>query len=61
MNDHLGFVVKLVVASTAIAYGIKVVGPLLPIPPTNAVALGIVILPTVIVGGILGWNAWFQS
>lgn len=61
MNDQLGFVVKLVVASTAIAYGIKSVGPLLSIPPTDTVALGIVLLPTVIVGGILGWNAWSQS
>ncbi len=54
MSEQAGFVLKLVVASTAIAYGIKQVGPLLHIAPTDGHALFIVLLPTLILGGLLG-------
>jgi hypothetical protein len=36
---------------------IKFAGPFLPIPGTSAVALVIVLFPSLILAGILGWRA----
>ncbi|NJN29105.1 MAG: hypothetical protein HC824_00485 [Synechococcales cyanobacterium RM1_1_8] len=41
----LSFLAKLLVISGAISYGLKFGGPLLSIPATTGVALGIVLLP----------------
>jgi hypothetical protein len=61
MNDQIGFVLKVVVASTAIAYLITLIGPILQIPPTNAIASVMVLLPTVVMAVILGWKARHPS
>jgi hypothetical protein len=57
MDDRIGFVLKVVLASGAIAYGIKYGGPYLPLPHTPAVALALVLLPTLVLAGLLGWKA----
>jgi len=50
------FVLKIIIASAAISWGIKAIGPRLPIPATNAAALAIVLLPAVAVSVFLGWK-----
>ena len=50
------FILKMIVLSAVISVGIKVLGPLLPLPATPAVALILVLGPPVILGGILLWR-----
>ena len=51
-----GFIVKVLAISAAIAILIKFGGPSLVIPATPAIALTIVLLPTVIMAIALGWR-----
>lgn len=57
MNDSLNLVLKVLIASTLISIAIKYGGPFLPIPATSAVALGIVLLPTVIMAIALTYRS----
>lgn len=54
MNTQLGFIVKILLYSTALSYLIKYGGQQLTIEPTNALAIAIVIAPSIIIGLILG-------
>lgn len=56
MDTQAGFVLKVLLFSTALSFLIKYGGRYLPIQPTNAIATIIVILPSVIIGFILGWQ-----
>ena len=58
MLDQLGFVMKVLGVSAAIAIAFKTVAPRLAIPATPAVSLAIVLLPSIIVGAILTWQLW---
>jgi hypothetical protein len=57
MDTKLGFVTKVMVFSAVGALLIKFAGPLLPVTGTSIVALGIVLSPSLILAGILGWRA----
>jgi hypothetical protein len=57
MNTKLGFVTKVMGLSAVGALLIKLGGPLLPVTGTSTVALGIVLSPSLILAGILGWRA----
>lgn len=52
----LGFLLKVFGLSLAIALAIKTLGPQIPISPTVAVSLGIVLLPTVAMAALLIWQ-----
>ena len=54
MNTQVGFVLKVLLLSTALSYLIKYGGQHLPIVPTNTVAIAIVLFPSVAIGLILG-------
>lgn len=56
MNTQIGFIIKILLLSTALSVLIKYGGRYLPIQPTNAIATVIVILPSLIIGLILGWQ-----
>lgn len=62
MNSNLvkflvKFLLKVAIASVAISFAIKYIGPLLPIPANSAIAAIAVLLPPVTLGGILSWRA----
>ncbi|MGF1523368.1 MAG: hypothetical protein ACFBSF_13720 [Leptolyngbyaceae cyanobacterium] len=61
MQTQLGFVIKVIVGSAAIAIVLKTIAPRLAIPATPAVSLAIVLLPTVIMGAILCWQLWVSN
>ncbi|MGB7415024.1 MAG: hypothetical protein WA902_12525 [Thermosynechococcaceae cyanobacterium] len=52
-----GFLAKILVLSAVISVAIKEVGPLLPIPAVSAVALALVLSPTVIMAIALALRA----
>ncbi|MGD1908607.1 MAG: hypothetical protein ACFB0C_21840 [Leptolyngbyaceae cyanobacterium] len=56
--EILGFSLKLLVPSLLLAIAIRAWGPHLPIAATNAVSLVIVLTPSLIMGGILGYRLW---
>lgn len=56
-NSASGFVVKVLIASTAIAWAIKGLGSRLPLPETSAIALTMVLLPTLLMSVALAWRA----
>ncbi len=56
MNTQTGFVIKILLLSTALSVLIKYGGRYIPIQPTNAIAIALVFLPSLIVGSILGWQ-----
>ena len=53
---QLGFISKILIASAILSVAIKYGGRYLPIQPTNATAFTIVIMPSLIIGFILGWQ-----
>lgn len=55
-SNVVKFLLKVMVASALISLGIKYIGPLLPIPPVSAIALMVVLLPPLFLGGILTWR-----
>lgn len=57
MNTKFAFITKVILLSAVGAVLIKFVGPLLPIAGTSAVALSVVLFPSIILAGILGWRA----
>lgn len=59
--EILRFLLKLLVPSLLLAIAIRVWGPHLPIPATNTVSLGMVLTPSIIVGGILGYRLWHSN
>jgi hypothetical protein len=56
MKDSVELILKVLLASALISVGIKSVGPMLPIPGTSAVAIAIVLTPTVVMTLLLGWR-----
>ncbi len=61
MNTNLGFLLKVLLLSALGAVLIKFLGPLLSISGSNAIALTIVLSPTLILGILLSWRASHQS
>lgn len=59
MDNYLGFLLKVFILSLAISLLIKFIGPSLGVPPTNAIALVVVLSPTVIMGILFFWR--FQN
>ena len=56
MNNKIGFIIKIAIASLFLSALIKYGGQTLPIIPTNTIALIIVLLPSIILGTILGFR-----
>ena len=56
MNTQAGFILKILLLSTGLSILIKYGGPLIPIRPTTSLALMIVLLPSLIMGLVLGWQ-----
>ncbi len=56
MNTQVGFVLKILLFSTGLSILIKYGGQLIPIRPTASLALIIVLLPSLIIGLVLGWQ-----
>jgi len=54
MNTQVGFIVKILLYSTALSYLIKYGGQHLTIEPTNVLVIAIVLAPSLIIGLILG-------
>ena len=54
MNTQVGFIVKILIYSIALSYLIKYGGQKLTIEPTNALAIAIVLAPSLVIGLILG-------
>ena len=61
LDSDLGFLLKVFLTSAIAALGIKVLGPLLPLPPTPALAIILVLLPTLGMGMVLLGRAKFQG
>ncbi len=55
-NQTLGFVLKILLLSTALSLSIKYGGQYLPLTPTTTTALIIVLAPSLLIGLILGWR-----
>ncbi|NEQ30386.1 MAG: hypothetical protein F6K04_05215 [Leptolyngbya sp. SIO4C5] len=58
--DKLGFILKVLVASAGLAALIKYVAPALNIPANAFSSLILVLLPTLVMVGLLGWRLWQQ-
>ncbi|WP_346293536.1 hypothetical protein [Sphaerothrix gracilis] len=58
--DKLGFILKVLVASAGLAALIKYVAPALNIPANAFSSLILVLLPTLVMAGLLGWRLWQQ-
>jgi len=58
MTSKVNFVLKIVVLSAVLAAAIKYLGPYLAIPATSAIALTLVLLPTLLMAVALAWRAW---
>ena len=56
MDTQTGFIIKILLFSAALSVLIKYGGRYVPIQPTNAIAIIIVISPSLIIGLILGWK-----
>jgi hypothetical protein len=54
MKIQTGFIIKILLLSTGLSYLIKYGGQQIIIQPTNSLALIIVLLPSVIMGLVLG-------
>ena len=55
-TQTLGFVLKILLLSTALSLLIKYGGQYLPLAPTTTTALIIVLAPSLLIGLILGWR-----
>ena len=56
MNTQARFIGKILLLSTGISYLIKYGGRYVPIQPTTLTATIIVLLPSMVIGLILGWQ-----
>jgi len=54
------FVIKVILLSSLISVVIKLLSPIIEISPSNALAITIVLTPTVVLGIIL-WRRFLQS
>lgn len=59
--NQMSFIVKLLVVSALLSGLIKYVAPSVEIPATDAIALMIVLLPTVIIAIALAWRFQIQK
>ncbi len=59
--DNIVFLLKVLLGSAGLAIAIKYAGPLLNLPPSPAIALLLVLSPTVILAGLMGWRSWQES
>lgn len=60
-NSNLNLILKVTIASAFLSVLIKYGGPLLPIAATPTNVLVVVLSPTVIVAGLLGWRLWHSA
>lgn len=58
MDNKPAFILKVLILSALISLLIKYGGPLLDLPATATSALVAVLLPSVVVGLLLGWRLW---
>ncbi|MBE9045335.1 hypothetical protein IQ255_13165 [Pleurocapsales cyanobacterium LEGE 10410] len=56
MNTQTGFIFKVLLISTGLSILIKYGGPYTLLEPTTATALTIVLLPSLVIGLVLGWQ-----
>ncbi|MEO0925326.1 MAG: hypothetical protein AAFY63_05580 [Cyanobacteria bacterium J06643_13] len=56
MNHQIKFIAKILLLSTGLSLLIKYGGKYLPLQPTNVTALAIVLMPSLIIGFVLGWQ-----
>lgn len=61
LRENLGFVLKVIVASTLMSVAIRVWGPAVPIAPTSLNALILVLLPTTVLLILFGWLSLMRS
>ena len=57
MNNQIGFIFKIAIASLLLSVIIKYGGQMLPLTPTNTIALVIVLLPSIILAILFGVRA----
>ena len=57
MNNQIGFIFKIAIASLLLSVIIKYGGQMLPLTPTNTIALVIVLLPSIILAIMFGVKA----
>ncbi|MEB3359292.1 MAG: hypothetical protein VKK04_21380 [Synechococcales bacterium] len=58
MSSAISFVAKVFLLSAALAVGIKFVAPRLAVPMTPAIALVMVLLPTILMAALLMGRLW---
>ncbi|MEL7008714.1 MAG: hypothetical protein AAGM29_08905 [Cyanobacteria bacterium J06588_4] len=56
MNHQIKFIAKILLLSTGLSLLIKYGGKYPPLQPTNVTALAIVLMPSLIIGLVLGWQ-----
>jgi len=56
MKDRAVFILKILIVSWLLSVLIKYGGEYLPLEPTTATALTIVLMPSLVIGLILGWR-----
>lgn len=56
MNTKIGVIIKVLVLSLVISFGIKYFGPYLSLSPNNISVLIAVLTPTIIMGSLLLWR-----
>lgn len=56
MSDQISFLFKILIFSLILSVSIKYGGRYVPLQPTNVTALTIVLMPSLIIGLILGWR-----
>ncbi len=59
-TSSYGFIGKLLVVSAILSVGIKAMGPQLAIPATQPIILTLVLLPTMLMGLVLGLQYRFK-
>jgi len=57
----VGFVLKILLLSTILSWLIKYGGQYLPLMPTTETVLIIVLMPSVVIGLILGWRSYTSN
>lgn len=60
-KSSLSFLLKVLGLSTILSIAIKDLGPLLPLSSSNPLALGIVLTPSLVLGGLLLLRGQRQS
>lgn len=56
--NQVGFVIKVLVGSAAISVALKTLGPYLPLTANASTSLVIVLVPSLLLGSLLGWQLW---